>query len=494
MPRTLAEWETLASRTALPAGMWIDGAITTEGSEAPVEVIGPRDGRTLTALPAAGAGEVDRAVKGARAAFEAGHWSRATAEHRGRVLQRWAGLVEEHRDELALLITLEMGKPVTASRDVEVTACVSALRWYGEVSGKLLDESPRGLTDALALVTREPVGVVGAITPWNMPVTLLSWKLGAALVAGNSVVVKPAAQSPLSALLLARLGTEAGLPDGVLQVLVGTGPVAGSALALHDGVDCLTFTGSPEVGKRLQSCAARSNAKPVWLELGGKTPFVVLPGARLDAAADALAWGITFNSGQLCTAASRLIVHREIAGEFTASVVDRIAARVVGDPLDPAVDMGPVASERHRESVLSDIRRGIDEGAELVHGSASPRPGDGWYLEPAVLTGVGPKSSLAQEEVFGPVLSVITAADTEDAVRLANDSRFGLGSSVWTGDVSTALSAARRIDAGTVWVNCFEEGDMSVPFGGRKLSGHGADKSLHGIDKFTTLKTTWIAL
>ena len=494
MPTTLDQWHTLASQLTLPNGMWIDGASHSEGHDTPIALVGPRDGNVLIELPSADSHDVDRAVAGARAAFDRGHWSRASADHRGRVLQRWADLVIEHRDELALLITLEMGKPITAARDVETSACASALRWYGEVANKLLDQAPHGLPDSVALITREPLGVVGAITPWNMPITLLTWKISAALLAGNSVVVKPAAQSPLSALFLASLGTAAGLPDGVLQVLIGSGPVAGSALALHHDVDCLTFTGSPGIGKQLQQYSAESNAKPIWLELGGKTPFIVLPDADLDAAADALTWGITFNSGQLCTAASRLIVHRDIADEFTTAVVKKIQDRNIGDPLDPDTEMGPVASERHRTAILSDVRRGLDSGAELILGSDEPKPGAGWYLAPVVFRGVSPDSPLAREEIFGPVLSVLTAEDTEHAVQLANDSDFGLGSSVWTSNITAALRISRNINAGTVWVNCFEEGDMSVPFGGRKLSGHGADKSLHAVDKFTSLKTTWIQL
>lgn len=487
-------WVDQANGLRLPFEMWVDNAPVTSGAGGEKELIGPRDGALLGQLPLASADEVDAAVRSARRAFEGGRWSRRQPRDRGRVLQRWADIVEANGDELALLISLEMGKPVTAAREVEVAAAVNALRWYGELADKLMDESPRGRPDSLAVVSREPVGVVGAITPWNMPITLLTWKLAPALAAGNSVVVKPAALSPLSAVALARWGAEAGLPAGVLQVVQGSGPVAGAALALHEEVAALTFTGSPEVGKQLQRYAADSNAKPVWLELGGKTPFIVLEDADLDAATDMLAWGITFNSGQLCTAAARAIVAAPVHDEVVTAVLRKIDARAVGDPLDPSTLMGPLVSRSHRDDVLGHIKRGVEQGASLVRGDVVAPSGPGCFLEPAVFTGVSADSDLAQQEIFGPVLSVLRADDVEHAVALANDSSFGLGASLWTRDLSTAHRVSRRIEAGSVWVNCFEEGDMSVPFGGRRLSGHGADKSAHALDKFTHLKTTWIQL
>ncbi|MEU0265135.1 aldehyde dehydrogenase family protein [Nocardioides sp. NPDC006303] len=491
---TESPWMTAAADFVPEPGLWIGGELRDHASAGVLPLLTPRDGSTLASVPSAGDAEVDDAVAVAVQTFTSGIWSRMGPTERGQVLQRWADLIAERSEELALVISLEMGKPVTAALEVEARAAEKTIRWYGELSDKLMDEAPRGRVDALALVTREPVGCVAAILPWNMPVTLLSWKLGAALVAGNSMVVKPAEQTPLSAVLLARWAEEAGLPTGVLNVVTGEGAVAGRRLALHRDVACLTFTGSPRVGKQLLAYAAESNAKPVWLELGGKTPFMVLADADLDAASDALAWGITFNTGQLCSAASRAIVAQEVAEEFVESVTAKLAKRVVGDPLDPATEIGPLASSQHRDNVLAHVRRGMESGARLALGSAEKDPRDGWYVEPAVFTGVDASNLLAQEEIFGPVLSVLTAESLDDAVRLANDSAYGLGSSVWTSDISSAHQVSRRIDAGTVWVNCFEEGDMSVPFGGRKLSGHGADKSAHAIDKFTHLKTTWIAL
>jgi gamma-glutamyl-gamma-aminobutyraldehyde dehydrogenase len=473
--------------------MWIDGA-WDHASECKQELVSPRDGSVIAQVPSADVADVDRAVNGARQVFERGPWSRLEPRERAGVLLRWADLLDQHRDELALLLTLEMGKPVTVAWNVELRTAINTIRWYGELADKLYDESPRGRHGALALVTREPLGVVGAITPWNFPMTLSMFKIPAALAAGNSVVVKPATQTPLSLLRAAELSAEAGLPPGVLQVVTGSGSTVGSALARHDGIATLTFTGSTEVGKKLLTYAGESNAKPVWLELGGKSPNIVFPDAPdLDKAAQTAAWAISFNSGQMCTAGSRLLVHEDIRDDFVARVVKHLEAHVIGDPLDPATTMGPLAYASHRDDVVDEIRKGIAEGATLVMGSDEKRE-DGLYVEPAVFTGVHQDSRLAQHEIFGPVLSVLTFSSEAEAIAIANNSDYGLGSAIWTGDLGRAHRLSRQIHAGLVWVNCYEEGDSSVPFGGQKLSGHGADRSVDGLEKYTTLKTTWIEL
>lgn len=494
MPDTLAGWESLVAGLTLPDAMWIDGAPRAARSGKIAALISPRDEREIAQLPLADEVDVDDAVAGARRAFLDGSWAGLQPRQRGEVLLRWADLLEEHRSELAALIALEMGKPVTLAYSVELKTTIGLIRWYGELADKLMDESPRGRTDAIAIVSREALGVVAAITPWNFPMTLATFKLPAALVAGNTVVLKPASQSPLSALRAAQLATEAGMPAGVLQVITGSGPVTGAALSLHPDIATITFTGSTDVGKQLLAYSSQSNAKPVWLELGGKSPNIIFPDADLKTAAETAGWAISFNSGQMCTAGSRLIVHEDVKDQVVADVIAYLEALKIGDPLDPETQFGPLASRRHCDDVLAEIAKGKETDARLILGSDQQLDRPGWFVAPTVFDGVQPDDRLAQHEIFGPVLSVLTFSTEEEAVTIANNSDFGLGSSVWTGDLSRATRVARAIDAGLVWVNCFEEGDYSVPFGGRKLSGHGGDKSVHGLDKFTALKTTWMAI
>ncbi|GFJ96220.1 aldehyde dehydrogenase [Phytohabitans rumicis] len=454
----------------------------------------PRDGRAVAEVADAGSAEVDLAVAAARRAFDAGPWPRWSPAERGRALLRLADLVERDRSELAVTISLEMGKPITEAYDIELRAVVNTFRWYGQLADKLTDESPRTAGDALALVTREPAGVVAAVVPWNFPLTLASWKVAPALAAGCTVVLKPSELSPLSALRLARLATEAGLPPGVLNVVAGDGPTAGRALGLHPDVDVLAFTGSAAVGRQFLRYAADSNLKRVWLELGGKSPNIVLPDAPdLDRAAATAAWGIFFNQGEMCTAPSRLLVHRSIAERVTDAVVARAEALRIGDPLDPATELGAMVGEDHLARVLGHVAAGRSEGARLRTGGT--RWGTaGSFLRPTVFDRVDPGMRLAREEIFGPVLAVLAFDTVEEAVRLANATEYGLAAAVWTADLSTAHRVSRALRAGTVWVNCYEEGDLSVPFGGVKQSGHGRDKSAHALDKYMDLKTTWIQL
>ncbi|MEW2070098.1 aldehyde dehydrogenase [Streptomyces sp. NPDC007346] len=494
MNTTREEWVRRAGTLRLPGPHVIDGRAHEGGGT--FTVVSPRDGRPLADVADGGAAEVDLAVAAARRAFDSGPWPRLAPAERGRILLRVAELLEERRADLALTVSLEMGKPVTDAHDIELRALIGTFRWYGQLADKLTDESPHTAPDALALVTREPAGVVGAVVPWNFPLTLAGWKVAPALAAGCTVVLKPSEKSPLSALLLAEIATEAGLPPGVLNVVNGDGPTAGRALGLHPGVDVLAFTGSTAVGRHYLRYAADSNLKRVWLELGGKSPNIILPDAPdLEKAAATAAWGIFFNQGEMCTAPSRLLVHSSIAERVTEAVLARARALRVGDPLDPASEMGALAGRDHLDRVLGHIRTAVEDGARLRTGGEPVLAGTGGtYLSPTVFDRVAPGSALAREEVFGPVLSVLTFDDLDEAVALANATDYGLAAGLWTSDLSTAHQVSRALRAGTVWVNCYEEGDLTVPFGGMKQSGNGRDKSAHALEKYTELKTTWIQL
>ncbi|MGW1782680.1 aldehyde dehydrogenase [Streptomyces sp. NPDC002143] len=484
-----------AEDLSLPGQHHIDG-VDEPGSGSTFAVVSPRDGRRLAEIADARPAEVDLAVAAARRAFDTGPWPRLAPADRGRVLLRIAELLEEQRDRLALTVSLEMGKPITDAHDIELRAAINTFRWYGQSADKQTDESPHTAPDALALVTREPAGVVGAVVPWNFPLTLASWKVAPALAAGCTVVLKPSESSPLSALLLGRLATEAGLPPGVLNVVTGDGPVAGRAIGLHPDVDVLAFTGSTAVGRHFLRYAADSNLKRVWLELGGKSPNIILPDAPdLEKAAATAAWGIFFNQGEMCTAPSRLLVHSSVAERVTEAIVARARELRVGDPLDPATEMGALVGESHLQRVLGHVGTGREEGARLrVGGERTLADTGGSYLRPTVFDQVEPGMRLAREEIFGPVLSVLAFDDLEEAVRLANATEYGLAAGLWTSDLSTAHKVSRALKAGTVWVNCYEEGDLTVPFGGVKQSGNGRDKSAHALEKYTELKTTWIQL
>ncbi|MGW6140298.1 aldehyde dehydrogenase [Streptomyces sp. NPDC055140] len=489
------EWLSRAKELDLSGFHHIDGA-DEPGGGATFAAVSPRDGQVLAQVADGGAAEVDAAVAAARRAFDAGPWPRLAPADRGRALLRLADLLEERRDRLAVTVSLEMGKPITDAYDIELRAAVNTFRFYGQLADKLTDESPHTAPDALALVTREPAGVVGAVVPWNFPLTIASWKVAPALAAGCTVVLKPSENSPLSALQLGRLATEAGLPPGVLNVVTGDGPTAGRAIGLHPDIDVLAFTGSTAVGRHFLHYAADSNLKRVWLELGGKSPNIILPDAPdLEKAAATAAWGIFFNQGEMCTAPSRLLVHTSVAERVTEAIVRRAGELRVGDPLDPATDMGALVGEAHLGRVLDHIDTGTSEGARLrTGGTRTLTDTGGSFLRPTVFDEVNPGMRLAREEIFGPVLSVLTFDDLDEAVALANATEYGLAAGLWTSDLSTAHQVSRALKAGTVWVNCYEEGDLTVPFGGMKQSGNGRDKSAHALEKYTELKTTWIQL
>ena len=490
-PVTAEDWAGRARTLTLPSGVFIDGDSTR--AQGTVEFVTPRDGSVLGEIPWAGAADADRAVAAARAAFDRGPWPRMNPRERGEILQRFAGLVESHRDELALLISLEMGKPIRDAYEIELRALIRTLKYYGELADKETGEITATGEGELSLVTREPAGVVAAVVPWNFPLTIGSWKFAPALAAGCTVVLKTAEQSPLSMLRVAELGAEAGLPPGVFNVLTGEGTVVGRALGEHDDVDILTFTGSTAVGRHFLRYSADSNLKRVYLELGGKSPNVILPDAPdLASAAQTAAWAIFFNSGEMCTAGSRLILHREIADEVLDRVVAATESWQPGDPLDPATTMGPMVDERSLQRVQAQLAEGIAAGAQVLAGGERVRQ-DAPYFAPTVVTGLDAENVLVREELFAPVLSVLVVDDEDEAVAVAGDTPYGLAAAVWTADLGTALRVSRQLRAGTVWVNCYEEGDLNVPFGGVKLSGFGRDKSRHALDEYTDLKTTWIS-
>ncbi|WP_029010625.1 aldehyde dehydrogenase [Azospirillum halopraeferens] len=491
-----ADWRARARGLRIRSRAFIDGRFVDAVSGRTFAAMSPIDGRTLAEVAECAEEDVDAAVHAARAAFADGRWRALAPARRKALMLAFAERIEAHAEELALLETLDMGKPIADSLAVDVPATVRCYRWYAEAIDKVYGEIAPTAPDSLALVTREPLGVVGAVVPWNFPMIMAAWKVAPALAAGNSVVLKPAEQSPLTALRLAELAAEAGIPDGVFNVVPGFGPVAGKALGLHPDVDGVFFTGSTETGKLFLQYSGQSNMKRVGLECGGKTPHIVLDGCGdPEAAADAAASGIFFNQGQMCTAGSRLILHRAVRDRVMERLLGHAAAYQPGDPLDPATRMGAMVDETHTMRVLGYIHVGREEGAALLTGGERVRrETGGCYVQPTVFDGVDNTMRIAREEIFGPVLAVITVDSAEEAVAVANDSPFGLAAAVWSDDVNTVHRVARSLRAGVVYVNCFDADDITTPFGGFKQSGIGRDKSLHALDKYTELKTTWMRL
>jgi gamma-glutamyl-gamma-aminobutyraldehyde dehydrogenase/4-guanidinobutyraldehyde dehydrogenase/NAD-dependent aldehyde dehydrogenase len=456
----------------------------------------PVDGRELGEVARCNGADVDLAVSAARAAFEDRRWAGLAPAQRKKTLLKFADLMAKHKEELALLETMDMGKPIKYSLAVDVGSSANCIRWFGEAVDKIYDEIAPTSAASLALITREPVGVVAAIVPWNYPMLMASWKLAPALAAGNSVILKPSEKSPLSALRLAELALEAGIPPGVFNVLPGFGHEAGSALALHMDVDCIAFTGSTRVGKQIFQYAGQSNLKRAWTELGGKSANIVCADCPdLDAAVRSAIGSIYFNQGESCNAPSRLFVEESIREQFLEKALALVPAYQPGDPLDPDTVMGAIVDRTQFNSILAFIESGQSEGARLLTGGKAVKSeSGGTYIMPTIFDGVQNSMKIAREEIFGPVLSVLSFVDFEQAIRDANASSYGLAAGLWTGNLKKAHLGARALRAGTVHVNTYDDDDITVPFGGYKQSGNGRDKSLHAFDKYTELKTTWISL
>ena len=496
MATATPDWTERATQLRIDGRSVIDGQRRAAASGETFACLSPINGRVLGEVARCGQADVDAAVASARAAFNDGRWCNKPPAARKRLLQRFADKILAAKDELALLETLDMGKPIQYALAVDVPSTARCIAWYAEAVDKIYDEiAPTG-HNALALITREPMGVIGAIVPWNYPMIMAAWKLGPALAAGNSVVLKPSEKSPLTALRLAELAVEAGLPPGVFNVVPGYGHEAGEALALHMDVDAIGFTGSTRTGRRMLDYAGRSNLKRVYNELGGKSAFLVFEDfGDVKRAAQTVAGSMFFNQGESCNAPSRVLVHDSIADEFIRMVAAETPAYQPADPLDAKTVMGALVDDTQLKTVMGYIEAGHAEGARCVAGGRRVMTETGgYYVEPTVFEGVTNGMKIAREEIFGPVMSIIRFKTEAEAVQLANNSNFGLQASVWSDNINRAHRVARALRAGTVHVNQYDEDDITVPFGGFKQSGNGRDKSLHAFDKYTELKTTWIRI
>ena len=490
------DYRALISTLSYRNQAFINGKYVAAASGKTFDCISPIDGRVLTQVAACDVEDVHRAVAAARAIFEKGTWSACHPAKRKRALLKFAELIAKHKDELALLETLDMGKPISVSAGGDIPGSIQCIQWYAEACDKVYDEISPYRPDSISLITREPIGVVAAVVPWNYPLLMTSWKLGPALAAGNSVIIKPAEQSPLTALRIAELAAEAGIPDGVLQVLPGFGETAGQALGRHMDVDMVAFTGSTQVGKYFLRYSGESNMKHVSLETGGKSPNIVFADAGdLNHIAKVSADGVFFNSGQSCNAPTRILVQETIKDEFIALVAQHAKPWAPSDPLDAATKMGAIVDHDQMTRVLGYIEAGRAEGAKVTTGGNQTRNDSGGaYIEPTVFEQVSNSMKIAQEEIFGPVVVAVSFKDDAEAVRLANDSIYGLQANLWTRDVSRAHKVARQLKAGTVVVNNVWGSDITNPFGGYKQSGIGRDKSLHAMDKYCQVKNTYIQL
>lgn len=487
------EYQAIAAALTLPANAFIDGRFQASQSGETFPTINPATGETLTQVAACNSGDVDFAVAKAREAFEQGRWSKQHPTERKETLILLAKLIKRNRHELAVMESLDSGKPIRDCATVDIPETIHTLLWHAEAIDKMYDQTAPAGDDAIAMIVREPIGVVGCVLPWNFPLLMLAWKIAPALAAGNSVIVKPAEQTSLTALRIAELAMEAGLPRGVLNILTGSGPDVGEPLGLHNDVDMVSFTGSTETGRRFLRYSADSNLKKIVLECGGKNPAIVLDDAEdLDLVAEHIVNAAFWNMGENCSANSRLIVQSGIKSVLIDHILAHLRDWRTGDPLDPHNQLGALIDTEHFNKVCHYIDEKKLASYNILAGGESQ---DGRYVLPTIIDDVSPESELARDEIFGPVLSIITVNSFDEAIAVANDTDYGLSASVFSSNGKKAIRAARAIRAGTVTINCYGEGDISTPFGGYKQSGFGGrDNSIHAHDQYTELKTIWIDL
>lgn len=490
------EIATIAAGLKFPTECFIDGAYIQAHSGKTFETINPANGGIISSIAAGDKADIDIAVSNARATFNKGTWSKMHPSERKEAMLRLVALIGKHAHELAVMESIESGKPIKDCLTIDLPETMSCIQWHAEAADKMYDQlSPSG-NDAVGMIVREPAGVVACVLPWNFPLMMLAWKIGPALATGNSILVKPAEQTSMTALRIAELAVEAGIPAGVLNVVSGMGETAGQAIGLHPDIDVISFTGSTEVGRMFLEYSARSNLKRITLECGGKNPSIVLSDAtNLDDVASHVVGAVFWNMGQNCTSNSRFIVHKSLQGEMMERIESKLADWPTGNPLDPENALGAMITKEHFDKVMGDINTAKKQGARLVSGGEAITDGEGLYIAPTIFTDVTPDMSIVTDEIFGPVLGVISVDDDDEAISVANDTCYGLQASLFTSNLTKAHRYARDIKAGTVSVNCYSEGDITTPFGGYKLSGFGGrDNSLAAHDQYTETKTIWIDL
>ena len=491
--KTKAEWEKLSSNLNFNNEAFINGKFVKAQSEKTFDCLNPSNGKLLTKVSSCDETDVDRAVKSCRKAFDNGHWSRMSPSERKKILLKLSDLILKNHDELALLDSMDMGKTVSDAFTYDIPGAADLLSWNAEAIDKIMDEVAPTEKNNLAMIRRVPLGVVGAVVPWNYPLDMAMWKCAPALATGNSIILKPAEQSPLSALRFAELAAEAGLPDGVLNVVPGYGETAGKAIGMHNDIDCVSFTGSTEVGKYFFEYSAKSNMKLIWTECGGKSPNIIFEKSKkLDLAAQLSANGGFFNQGEVCSANSRVLVHENVLNEFIDLLKKEASNWVTGDPFDPNSNIGCLVSEDHAVKVKNFINNAKNETELLFEGKIESSENVGTFVAPTIFKDDTGKKEISTDEVFGPVLSIIPFSSDEEAIKIAHDSKYALAASIWTDDLSQAHDISDKLHVGTVSVNTVDAFSTMTPFGGFKQSGTGNDLSIHAFDKYTGLKTVWI--